>query len=32
MSLMYIRLLTTMYVHKLHTLSMFINSSTFYLG
>lgn len=28
-SLMYIRLLTTMYVHKLYTLSMFMNSSTF---
>ena len=31
MSLMYIRLLTTMYVNKLHTLSMFTNSSTFSL-
>lgn len=31
MSLMYIRLLTTMFVHKLHTLSMFMNSSTFSL-
>lgn len=28
MSLMYIRLLTTMYVNKLHTLSMFISYST----
>lgn len=30
MSLMYIRLLATMYVHKLHTLSMFINFRTFF--
>lgn len=28
-SLMYIRLQTTMYVNKLHTLSMYISSSTF---